>query len=86
LAPGGTIAAGACLPSGLASIAFGAIVFFAPGAGALATVWLISMYAFVSGALLLVVAFRARALVTGKQVAHGERRSMMGDRRAAPAR
>jgi uncharacterized membrane protein HdeD (DUF308 family) len=72
--------------SGLASIVFGTIVFFAPGAGALATVWLISMYAFVSGALLLVVAFRARALVTGKQVAHGERRSMMGDRRAAPAR
>ncbi|MDB5748746.1 MAG: putative rane protein HdeD, family [Massilia sp.] len=34
---------------GLASIAFGAIVFFAPEAGALATVWLISMYA--TGAL-----------------------------------
>jgi uncharacterized membrane protein HdeD (DUF308 family) len=34
---------------GLASIAFGAIVFFAPEAGALATVWLISIYA--TGAL-----------------------------------
>jgi uncharacterized membrane protein HdeD (DUF308 family) len=71
--------------SGLASIAFGAIVFLAPGAGALAMAWLISLYAFVTGALLLVVAFRARALVTGKARAHGERRSMTGDRRAAPA-
>lgn len=72
--------------SGLASVAFGAIVFVAPGAGALATAWLISMYAFVTGALLLVAAFRARAVAMGKQAAHGERRSMMGDRRAAPAR
>jgi uncharacterized membrane protein HdeD (DUF308 family) len=71
--------------SGLASIAFGAIVFFAPEAGALATVWLISMYAFVTGALLLVAAFRVRAVVKGKEVGRGERRSMMGDRRAAPA-
>jgi uncharacterized membrane protein HdeD (DUF308 family) len=71
--------------SGLASIAFGAIVFFAPEAGALATVWLISMYAFVTGALLLVAAFRARAVVRGKEVAHGERRSLLADRRAAPA-
>jgi uncharacterized membrane protein HdeD (DUF308 family) len=71
--------------SGLASIAFGAIVFIAPGAGALATVWLISMYAFVTGALLLVAALRARAVARGKELAHGERRSAMGDRRAAPA-
>lgn len=71
--------------SGLASIAFGAIVFFAPEAGALATVWLISLYAFVTGALLLLVAFRARSVATGRELAHGERRSMAGDRRAAPA-
>jgi uncharacterized membrane protein HdeD (DUF308 family) len=71
--------------SGVASIAFGAIVFIAPAAGALATVWLISLYAFVTGALLLVAAFRARAMVRGREAAHGERRSMMGDRRAAPA-
>jgi uncharacterized membrane protein HdeD (DUF308 family) len=70
--------------SGLASIAFGAIVFFFPAAGALATVWLISLYAFVSGALLLAVALRARAVVRGRGLAHAERRSM-GDRRAAPA-
>jgi uncharacterized membrane protein HdeD (DUF308 family) len=56
-----------------------------PGASALATVWLISVYAFVTGALLLVAAFRARAVAMGKEVAHGERRSMMGDRRGAPA-
>jgi hypothetical protein len=43
------------------------------------------MYAFVTGALLLVAAFRARSVVKGKEVEHGERRSMMGDRRAAPA-
>ena len=71
--------------SGLASIAFGAIVFFAPEAGALATVTLISVYAFVSGALLLVAAFRARAVVRGRVPGHGERRSMVGDRRTALA-
>jgi uncharacterized membrane protein HdeD (DUF308 family) len=71
--------------SGLASIAFGAIVFFFPEAGALATVWMISLYALVTGTLLLVAAFRARAVVKGKETAHGERRGMMGDRRASPA-
>jgi uncharacterized membrane protein HdeD (DUF308 family) len=71
--------------SGLASVAFGAIVFFAPAAGALATVWLISIYAFVTGALLLVAAVRARSAVKGKAVPHGERRHTMGDRRVSPA-
>jgi uncharacterized membrane protein HdeD (DUF308 family) len=71
--------------SGLASVAFGAIVFFAPAAGALATVWLISMYALVTGVLLLVAAARARSLVKGKEMPRGERRHMMGDRRASPA-
>lgn len=70
--------------SGLASIAFGAIVFFAPEAGALATVSLISLYAFVSGALLLAAAVRARAAARGRVPEHGERRSI-GDRRTAPA-
>lgn len=70
--------------SGLASIAFGAIVFFAPEAGALATVSLISLYAFVSGALLLAAALRARAVARGRVPEHGERRSI-GDRRTAPA-
>jgi hypothetical protein len=43
------------------------------------------MYAFVTGALLLVAAFRTRAVVRGTEGAHAERRSMMGDRRGAPA-
>jgi uncharacterized membrane protein HdeD (DUF308 family) len=71
--------------SGLASIAFGAIVFFFPGAGAVTLVWLISAYAFVTGVLLLASALRARALARGgRQVAQGDRRTMP-DRRVAPA-
>jgi uncharacterized membrane protein HdeD (DUF308 family) len=72
--------------SGLASIAFGAIVFLFPETGALAMVWLISMYAFVSGGLLLAGALRARALLKGTAAArpHGERRAM-ADRRVSPA-
>jgi hypothetical protein len=46
-------------------------------------VWLISVYALVSGALLLVAAFRARALARGT-AEHGERRSVP-DRRMAGA-
>jgi uncharacterized membrane protein HdeD (DUF308 family) len=69
--------------SGLASVAFGAIVFLFPEAGALAMLWLISMYAVVTGALLLAGAFRARALMKGS-APHRERRAM-GDRRVAPA-
>ncbi|MFL6675186.1 MAG: HdeD family acid-resistance protein [Massilia sp.] len=71
--------------SGLASVAFGAIVFFYPGAGAVALVWLVSAYAFVTGVLLLALSLRVRTLARGgKQLAHGERRSMP-DRRIAPA-
>jgi uncharacterized membrane protein HdeD (DUF308 family) len=47
--------------NGIISIAFGVFVFFFPGAGALALVWLISMYAIVSGLLLLALAWRARS-------------------------
>jgi uncharacterized membrane protein HdeD (DUF308 family) len=71
--------------NGVASVVFGAIVFLFPVAGALAMVWLISLYAFVSGVLLLTAAFRARALMMGTaQAAHGERRTI-GDRRVSPA-
>lgn len=49
------------LLSGAASIVFGIIVFLFPGAGALALVWLISVYALISGALLLAMAFRVRS-------------------------
>jgi uncharacterized membrane protein HdeD (DUF308 family) len=69
--------------SGIASIIFGALVFLFPAAGAFALVWLISVYALVSGALLLVAAFRARALARGT-AEHGERRSVP-DRRMAGA-
>ncbi|MES2300192.1 MAG: HdeD family acid-resistance protein [Pseudomonadota bacterium] len=47
--------------SGVASILFGAIVFMYPsGAGALALVWLIGLYAIVTGILLLALALRVR--------------------------
>lgn len=46
--------------NGIVSVAFGVFVFFFPGAGALALVWLISIYAIISGLLLLALAWRAR--------------------------
>ena len=46
--------------TGIIAIAFGVFVFLFPGAGALALVWLISLYAAFTGALLLALAFRAR--------------------------
>jgi uncharacterized membrane protein HdeD (DUF308 family) len=46
--------------NGIVSIAFGVFVFFFPGAGALALVWLIAMYAIISGLLLLALAWRAK--------------------------
>jgi uncharacterized membrane protein HdeD (DUF308 family) len=47
--------------AGIASVVFGVLVLLFPGAGALALVWLISVYAIVTGVLLLALAFRARA-------------------------
>jgi uncharacterized membrane protein HdeD (DUF308 family) len=47
--------------AGIVSIAFGVLVFLFPGAGALALVWLISLHAALTGALLLTLAFRARS-------------------------
>jgi uncharacterized membrane protein HdeD (DUF308 family) len=46
--------------AGLVSIVFGVLVFLYPGAGALALVWLISVYAIASGVLLLAAALRLR--------------------------
>jgi uncharacterized membrane protein HdeD (DUF308 family) len=46
--------------AGVASVAFGILVLGFPGAGALALVWLISLYAVVSGIFLLSLAFRVR--------------------------
>lgn len=47
--------------SGFVSVMFGISVFFFPGAGALALVWLISIYAIVTGGLLLLLAWNARS-------------------------
>ncbi len=46
--------------SGLASVVFGLVLLFRPGAGALAVAWLIGTYALVFGLLLLVLAVRLR--------------------------
>ncbi len=46
--------------AGLASVAFGVLLVLQPAAGALAVLWLIAAYAIVFGALLVVLAFRAR--------------------------
>lgn len=53
--------------SGFVSVMFGVSVFFFPGAGALALVWLISIYAIVTGGLLLMLAWRARSWKTGDE-------------------
>lgn len=46
--------------SGIASLVFGILIAVAPGAGALAVVWLIGVYAIVFGILLLAFAIRVR--------------------------
>ena len=46
--------------SGIVSIVFGVLVFLYPGAGALALVWLISLYAILTGILLLALGLRTR--------------------------
>ena len=47
--------------NGIVSVLFGVFVFFFPGAGALAMVWLISIYAVITGVLLLALAWRAHS-------------------------
>jgi len=69
--------------AGLASIVFGALVFARPGAGALALVWLVSLYAFITGALLLGLGLRMRALGRTGGAAHDRR--VIPDRRMAAA-
>ena len=46
--------------AGVVSLVFGVLVFLFPAAGALALVWLISLYAIITGVLLLVAAWQAR--------------------------
>ena len=55
---------------GVASLVFGFVLFAAPGAGALALVWLIGTYAIIFGVLLIALAFRLHGL--------GQRRQAMG--------
>ncbi len=53
--------------NGIVSILFGVFVLFFPGAGALALIWLISIYAVVTGVLLLALAWRAKHWASGDQ-------------------
>src|SRR6516225_5115236 len=50
--------------SGVISILFGVWVIARPGQGALAMLWLISLFALILGIILIVLAFRAKAWVT----------------------
>jgi uncharacterized membrane protein HdeD (DUF308 family) len=55
---------------GIASIVFGVVLLAAPGAGALALIWLIAAYAIVFGVLLLALALRLHGM--------GQRRHAVG--------
>jgi uncharacterized membrane protein HdeD (DUF308 family) len=46
--------------NGIASVIFGLLVFLFPEAGGLAMLWLISLYAFVTGVLLVALSYRVR--------------------------
>ena len=52
--------------AGLISIAFGILVFANPGAGILAIVWLIGIYAILFGVTLFALGFRLRSLGHGR--------------------
>jgi uncharacterized membrane protein HdeD (DUF308 family) len=55
--------------SGVISILFGVFVLARPGAGALALVWLIAIYAFAHGILELMLGFKLRRLKKGMESA-----------------
>jgi uncharacterized membrane protein HdeD (DUF308 family) len=48
--------------NGIASVIFGALVVMFPGAGALAVIWLIGIYAVIFGVMVLMLGVRLRAL------------------------
>ena len=68
--------------NGIASIAFGVLVFLFPTAGALTLGWLIGVFAMLSGILLLAFAFRLRAKIRGATSVEKNRRTMR-DRRVS---
>ena len=62
--------------SGLASVVFGVLLAIAPGAGALALIWVIATYAIVSGVLLVALSSRLRGMAhrhPGHATGHGNR-------------
>lgn len=67
--------------SGVASVLFGILVFLFPQAGALAVIWLISLYALITGALLLALGFRMRSVGARTE---GTERRVTPDRRVSP--
>jgi uncharacterized membrane protein HdeD (DUF308 family) len=71
--------------SAVASIVFGVLVFLFPGAGALALVWMIGVYALATGVLLLALGFSLRSARTGTREVPAERRVLPDRRRAMPA-
>lgn len=70
--------------NGAAAIVFGVLAFLFPGAGALAIVWMISLYALATGVLLLALAVRLRAAPSTPRQVQTERR-VLPDRRMAHA-
>jgi uncharacterized membrane protein HdeD (DUF308 family) len=58
--------------AGLASITFGLALIARPGTGVLAVLWLVAIYAFALGLILVILAFKARAFAN--RVAAGVRR------------
>jgi uncharacterized membrane protein HdeD (DUF308 family) len=56
--------------AGIASIAFGVILFIAPVAGAIVLAWWIGAYAFIFGILQIVLAFKLRRWDRAERIPH----------------
>ena len=48
--------------AGMASVLFGVLMVLWPGAGALAVLWLIGIFAIIFGVLMIILAFKLRGL------------------------
>jgi uncharacterized membrane protein HdeD (DUF308 family) len=53
--------------SGIASVLFGIVLLVAPGAGAVAVVWIIAAYSIVFGVLMLALALRLHGMAQRRQ-------------------